>query len=156
MDEAELKWNNINHGLESTLNIVWNEIKYKAVVAKDYGDLPEVYCYPQQINQVFMNMLVNAAQAIPEKGEIGIATRSLNGGRPMVEIVITDTGEGIPPENLSKIFDPFFTTKPVGQGTGLGLNMAYKIVRKHNGEIDVKSELGKGTTFAISLPVEGP
>ncbi|MDI6789846.1 MAG: PAS domain S-box protein [Thermodesulfobacteriota bacterium] len=140
VDQAELKWANLNKGLESTLNIVWNEIKYKATVKKDYGDIPEVYCYPQQINQVFMNILVNAAHAIEDKGEIGIS----------------DTGKGIPPANLRKIFDPFFTTKPVGKGTGLGLNVSYNIVKKHQGEIKVESEVGKGTTFVIRLPVEGP
>jgi len=156
VDQAELKYTDLNKGLDSTLNIVWNEIKYKATVTKDYGDIPEVYCYPQQVNQVFMNILVNAAQAIEDKGEIGISTRSLDGDKPMVEVRISDTGKGIPPENLRKIFDPFFTTKPVGKGTGLGLNVSYNIVKKHQGEINVESEVGKGTTFIITLPVEGP
>ncbi len=156
VDQAELKWADLNKGLESTLNIVWNEIKYKATVTKDYGDIPEVYCYPQQMNQVFMNILINAAQAIENKGEIKIATACLDGHEPMVEIRISDTGKGIPPENLTKIFDPFFTTKPLGKGTGLGLNMAYKIIRRHQGKISVESEEGKGTTFIITLAVEGP
>jgi PAS domain S-box-containing protein len=156
VDQAELKWANLNKGLESTLNIVWNEIKYKATVKKDYGDIPEVCCYPQQVNQVFMNILVNAAQAIEDKGEIGISTRSLDGDKPMVEVRISDTGKGIPPENLPRIFDPFFTTKPVGKGTGLGLSMAYNIIKNHDGEIKVESEVGKGTIFIITLPVEGP
>jgi PAS domain S-box-containing protein len=155
VDQAELKWANLNKGLESTLNIVWNEIKYKATVKKDYGDIPEVYCYPQQLNQVFMNILVNAAHAIEDKGEVKISTAYLDGAEPMVEIRISDTGKGIPPENLPKIFDPFFTTKPVGKGTGLGLSMAYSIIKKHDGEIKVESEVGKGTTFVIRLPVEG-
>lgn len=156
VDQAELKWANLNKGLESTLNIVWNEIKYKATVKKDYGDIPEVYCYPQQINQVVMNILVNAAHAIEDKGEIKISTAYIDGAEPMVEIRISDTGKGIPPENLPKIFDPFFTTKPVGKGTGLGLSMAYSIIKKHDGEIKVESEVGKGTTFVIELPVNGP
>jgi len=156
VDQAELKWANLNKGLDSTLNIVWNELKYKAKVTKEYGDMPEIYCYPQQINQVFMNILVNAAQAIEDKGEIKISTTHLDGTEPMVEVRISDTGKGIPPENLSKIFDPFFTTKPVGKGTGLGLNVSYNIVKKHQGEIKVESEVGKGTTFIIKLPVEGP
>jgi PAS domain S-box-containing protein len=155
VDQAELTWANLNKGLESTLNIVWNEIKYKATVKKDYGDIPEVYCYPQQINQVFMNILVNAAHAIEDKGEIKISTAYIDGAEPMVEIRISDTGKGIPPENLPKIFDPFFTTKPVGKGTGLGLSMAYSIIKKHDGEIKVESEVGKGTTFVIELPVNG-
>ncbi|MFZ5994063.1 MAG: ATP-binding protein [Thermodesulfobacteriota bacterium] len=156
VDQAELRYADINKGLESTLNIVWNEIKYKATVSKDYAEIPEVRCYPQQINQVFMNILVNAAQAIKEKGEIKITTAALDGDRPMVEIRISDTGEGIPRETLGKIFNPFFTTKPVGKGTGLGLSMVYNIVKKHDGQIEVESEEGKGTTFIIRLPVDGP
>ncbi|GAI89137.1 unnamed protein product, partial [marine sediment metagenome] len=149
--EQELKYANINENLDSTLNIVWNELKYKATVTKDYGELPEVRCYPQQINQVFMNILVNAAQAIEKQGEIRIATRAVDG---YVEIEISDTGVGIPKQDLSKVFDPFFTTKDVGKGTGLGLNMAYNIIQKHKGTIDVESEVGKGTTFIIRIPVE--
>ncbi|MEW6326036.1 MAG: ATP-binding protein [Thermodesulfobacteriota bacterium] len=156
VDQAELKWANLNKGLDSTLNIVWNELKYKAKVIKDYGDIPEVCCYPQQVNQVFMNILVNAAQAIEDTGEIKISTAHLDGAEPMVEVRISDTGKGIPPENLPKIFDPFFTTKPVGKGTGLGLSTAYNIVKKHQGEIKVESAVGKGTTFIVTLPVEGP
>jgi len=155
VDQAELNWADFNKGMESTLNIVWNELKYKAKVTKEYGDIPEVYCYPQQVNQVFMNLLVNAAHAIEDKGEIKISTAHLDGAEPMVEVRISDTGKGIPPENLSRIFDPFFTTKPVGKGTGLGLSMVYSIVKKHDGEIKVESEVGKGTTFVIRLPVNG-
>jgi two-component system NtrC family sensor kinase len=101
---------------------------------------------------VFMNLLVNAAQAIKDKGEINIETRA---GDHHVEIRISDTGCGIPQKNLSKVFDPFFTTKEVGKGTGLGLNVAYNIIKKHRGTIDVKSEVGKGSTFIIRIPVEG-
>ncbi|HUV51088.1 MAG TPA: ATP-binding protein [Anaerolineae bacterium] len=149
-DDKELKDANINNSIESTLNVVWNELKYKAVVTKDYGDLPLVECYPQQLNQVFVNLLVNAAQAIEKQGEIRITTRALDG---KVEIKISDTGKGIPKENLSKIFDPFFTTKEVGKGTGLGLNISYKIIKEHNGTIDVESTVGKGTTFTIRIPI---
>ena len=148
--DQELKYADLNHNLESTLNIVWNELKYKATVTKDYGDLPEVQCYPQQINQVFMNLLLNAAQSIEKHGEIRIVTRAVDG---YVEIKISDTGPGIPKEDLSKIFDPFFTTKGVGKGTGLGLNIAYNIIKKHKGTIDVESTVGKGTTFTIRIPV---
>jgi signal transduction histidine kinase len=148
--EQELECADINHNLESTLNIVWNELKYKATVTKDYGELPEVRCYAQQLNQVFMNILVNAAQAIEKQGEIRIATRAVDG---QVEIAISDTGSGIQKENLSKIFDPFFTTREVGKGTGLGLNIAYNIIKKHKGTIDVETEVGKGTTFIIRIPV---
>lgn len=141
----------INRCLESTLNVVWNELKYKATVTKELGDLPRVQCYPHQLNQVFMNLLVNAGHAIEEKGEIRIRTRSLD---DKVEIVISDNGSGIAEENLKKIFDPFFTTKKLGKGTGLGLHLGHNIIKKHNGTIDVESELGKGTTFSIRIPIE--
>lgn len=141
----------INKGLESTLNVVYNEIKYKATVTKDLGDLPMVYGFPQQLNQVFMNILVNAAQAIEKSGEITIETELVD---QMVEVRISDTGRGISPEHLPRIFDPFFTTKDVGKGTGLGMNIAYNIIKKHNGDIQVKSTKGKGTTFIIQLPAD--
>jgi two-component system, NtrC family, sensor kinase len=146
-DKAQLT--DINVGLESTLNVVNNEIKYKATVHKDFGDIPAVLGIPQQLNQVFMNILVNAAQAIDKKGDINIKTRSVGQN---IEVSIADTGSGISADDLTKIFDPFFTTKDVGKGTGLGMNIAYNIIEKHNGTIQVESELGKGTTFTISLP----
>ena len=142
---------NLQQGLDSTLNIVANEIKYKADVIKQYSPLPEVECLPSQINQVIMNLIVNAAQAIgPERGTI-----TLRNGieEDTVWIEVADNGSGMPPETLQKIFDPFFTTKPVGQGTGLGLSLSYGIVKKHNGEITVRSEVGVGTTFRVELPV---
>ena len=151
--EDKIQSTDINKGLESTLNVVNNEIKYKATVHKDFGQIPTVRGYPQQINQVFMNILVNAAQAIEKKGEIHIRTRNRNG---YVEVFISDTGCGIPAENIPKIFDPFYTTKDVGKGTGLGMNIAYNIIQKHNGTIDVQSEVGKGTTFCIRIPAETP
>ena len=151
VDKAELEHADINKGIESTLNVVWNELKYKARVIKDLGKIPLVKCYPQRINQVFMNILINAAQAIEDKGEIRITTRADNGH---IDIRISDTGKGIPPEIIPKIFDPFFTTKDVGKGTGLGLNMAYNIIQKHKGTIDVESEVGKGTTFIIRLQTD--
>ena len=141
----------INNGLESTMNIVWNEIKYKAEVKTIYGDIPQVLCYPQQLNQVFMNILVNAAHAIDGKGVISIRTCSRNDN---VIVEISDTGSGISAEHLPRIFDPFFTTKPVGKGTGLGLAVAYAIIRKHNGEITVNSIVGAGTTFTICIPID--
>jgi signal transduction histidine kinase len=139
----------LHRGLDSTLGIVWNEIKYKADVRKEYGNLPLVECLPSQINQVFVNMLVNAAQAIERHGEIVVRTGSETG---KVWIEIGDNGSGIAPDNLKRIFDPFFTTKPVGKGTGLGLSISYGIVRKHSGDIAVDSQPGRGTTFRISLP----
>lgn len=151
MDIAE-EWQltDLHQGLESTLNIVANEIKYKATVVKEYGDLPLVECLPFQLNQVFMNLLVNAAQAIEGQGTITIRTSSI-GQEAMVEIA--DTGKGIPPDFIKRIFDPFFTTKPVGKGTGLGLSLSYGILQKHQGQIEVKSEPGAGTTFRLRLPL---
>ncbi len=148
--EGVLQETDLNKGLESTLNVVYNELKYKATIVKEFGQLPLIQAYPQQLNQVFMNILVNAAQAIEKKGEIRIVTEAVDG---YVQVKISDTGCGIPKENLNKIFDPFFTTKDVGKGTGLGMNIAYGIVKKHNGTIKVESTLGKGTTFTIKLPV---
>ena len=149
--EDKLQSMDINDGLDSTLNVVNNEIKYKATVHKNFGDIPTVKAYPQQLNQVFMNILVNAAQAIEKKGDIHITTRMIEN---FVEIVIRDTGCGIEAANLTKIFDPFFTTKDVGKGTGLGMNIAYNIVKKHDGTVDVSSEVGHGTTFMIRIPAE--
>jgi signal transduction histidine kinase len=137
--------------IESTLNIVWNEIKYKATVVKSFAPMPLIYCRPRQLNQVIMNLLVNAVHAMDRNGTIEIRTED-HGDR--VELSISDTGHGIPEENLSKIFDPFFTTKDVGKGTGLGLNLVYNIIKKHHGTIDVKSTVGEGTTFTIFLPVD--
>jgi len=151
--EEGWKWVDLHKGLESTLNIVWNEIKYKCQVNKDYSDLPEVYCMASQINQVFMNLLVNASQSIENKGVITIRT-GVNGDEVWVEIA--DTGKGISPENMQRIFDPFFTTKPVGVGTGLGLSLSYGIMKKHHGRIEVKSEVGKGTAMRICLPIKQP
>jgi len=148
----EWQWANLHQGIDSTLNIVSNEVKYKAEVIKDYGDIPDIECLPSEINQVVMNMLVNAAHAIGStRGTITIRTR--NSGDSVV-LEISDSGSGIPKENLSRIFDPFFTTKPVGQGTGLGLSLSYGIIQKHKGQIEVESEPGIGTCFRISLPIE--
>ena len=158
MDEAELKHIDLNESIDTTLNIIWNELKYKAEIVKDYADLPEVKCFPQKVSQVFLNILMNAVQAIEEEGTIKIVTRHVKEGRrtedARVEIKISDTGHGIPKDDISKIFDPFFTTKPVGEGTGLGLSVTYDIVKAHGGTIIVESEEGKGTTFTICLPLE--
>ena len=150
VDQAEWEESDLHRGLDSTLNIAWNELKYRVQVVKEYGDLPKVSCYPQQINQVFMNILINAAQAIPEKGAIRIRTY-VDSLQAVVEI--QDNGAGIPEEILKKIFDPFFTTKPVGKGTGLGLSIAYGIIQRHQGRIEVESRPGEGTTFRIVLPI---
>ncbi|OGS91672.1 MAG: histidine kinase [Gallionellales bacterium GWA2_60_18] len=147
------EWNfaDLRSGLDSTLSIVNNEIKYKADVVKQYGEIPEIECLASQLNQVFMNLLVNAAHAIKERGTITIRT-GREGDEVWVDIA--DTGDGIAPEHMQKIFDPFFTTKPIGKGTGLGLSLSYGIVEKHHGRIEVQSEVGKGTTFRVWLPMK--
>jgi PAS domain S-box-containing protein len=153
--ESNWQWADLHQGLDSTLNIVWNELKYKCTVKKEYGALPRIRCLPAQLNQVFMNLLVNAAQAIETQGEVVIATSALDADTVLIRI--SDSGAGIAPEHMSHLFDPFFTTKPVGKGTGLGLAIAYGIVQKHRGRIEVSSEVGRGTTFTIMLPVDpGP
>ncbi|BBA70596.1 ATP-binding protein [Geobacter sulfurreducens] len=151
VDEAECKVVDLAECLESTINIVWNELKYKVNLVKEFEELPPVRCYPQQLNQVFMNLLVNAGHAIDTQGEIRVRTR-LEGSDAL--IAISDTGCGIPDELRDRIFEPFFTTKEVGVGTGLGLSISYEIVKKHNGEITVESEVGRGTTFTVRIPVE--
>jgi PAS domain S-box-containing protein len=140
----------LHHGLDSTLNIVNNEIRFRAEVVRRYGDIPEIECLSSQLNQVFMNLLVNAAHAIEGHGTITVST-GRQGDEVWVEVA--DTGKGIAPEHIKKLFDPFFTTKPVGQGTGLGLSLSYGIVQKHHGRIEVRSDVGKGTAFRVWLPV---
>ena len=147
----EWHFSDLHKGLDSTLNIVNNEIKYKADLVKEYGDIPEVECLSSQINQVFMNLVVNAAHAIEGHGTIKICTGQ---HREEVWVAVSDTGMGIPPEYIKKIFDPFFTTKPVGKGTGLGLSLSYSIIHNHHGRIDVQSEVGKGSTFTVWLPIK--
>lgn len=138
----------INQILESTLTIVWNEIKYKITLVKDYQAQSAILGDPAQLSQVFLNLLINAAQAIAEKGTITLSTCE---DEKNVYIKIADTGSGIAQENLSKIFDPFFSTK---KGPGLGLSVSYNIVKQHGGEIKVESAPGKGTTFTITLPAD--
>ena len=153
VSDAISAWADLHQGLDATLNIVRNELKYKCTVNRQYGQLPLVWCVLSQLNQVFMNLLVNAAHAIPDKGEITIRTGCQG---EEVFVAIADSGVGIPPENLTRIFDPFFTTKPVGKGTGLGLSLAYSIVQKHQGRIEVESKLDKGSTFTVWLPINPP
>ena len=151
VDEAEQQEADLNAGIESTLNVVWNEIKYKAEVVRELGDIPAVRCVPAQINQVFMNLLVNAAQAIETRGRITLRSGLENG---FVWFEIEDTGKGMSEDVQRRIFEPFFTTKPVGKGTGLGLSLSYDIiVKKHGGRIDVKSTPGVGSCFRLWLPV---
>jgi two-component system, NtrC family, sensor kinase len=148
----EWEWSDLHKGIDSTLNIVNNEIKYKADVVKQYGSLPLVRCLASELNQVFLNLLVNAAHAIAhERGTIVVRTGSTDAE---VWVEVEDDGCGIAPEHLQRIFDPFFTTKPVGKGTGIGLSLSYGIVKKHAGRIDVDSKIGRGTRFRVTLPVD--
>ncbi|ALU90861.1 ATP-binding protein [Herbaspirillum rubrisubalbicans] len=149
--ESNWQMADLHRGLDSTLNIANNELKYKVNIVKQYGELPMVKCLASELNQVFMNLLVNAAQAISERGSVTIRTER-HGDR--VAVSISDTGHGIAPEHINRIFEPFFTTKPVGSGTGLGLSLSYGIIKKHGGDIHVCSEPGQGTTFRIELPID--
>ncbi|GAB2180585.1 hypothetical protein DLREEDagrD3_08080 [Denitratisoma sp. agr-D3] len=153
VDEAQWQMADLNKGMESTLSVVWNELKYKAEVVRDYGDLPLVRCMPAQLNQVFMNLLVNAAQSIDDHGHIAVRS-GLDGAWVWVEV--EDSGKGMTPEVQQRVFEPFFTTKPVGKGTGLGLSISYDIVHKHGGHFELESAPGKGSRFRLWLPVAGP
>ncbi|TVT36238.1 ATP-binding protein [Marinobacter vinifirmus] len=150
IEEEEFKQADLHRGIETTLNVVNNELKYKAEVVRDFGELPHVECIASQINQVIMNLLVNAAHAIEDFGKITIRTRHQGDS---VTLEVEDTGKGIASEHLNRIFEPFFTTKGIGKGTGLGLSLSFNIIKKHNGEIEVHSEPGQGTRFRITLPV---
>jgi signal transduction histidine kinase len=142
----------LHQGIDSTLNIVANEVKYHADVVKAYGEIPAIECLPLQINQVVLNLVVNAAQAMGEqRGTITLRTGMADAHT--VKLEVEDTGNGIAPDTLSRIFDPFFTTKAVGKGTGLGLSLAYGIVQKHKGRIEVDTEVGRGTCFRVLLPI---
>lgn len=155
-DSGETSLADVNRCIDTTANIVWTMMKHVVILKKDYAELPRLRCFPKQLEQVLMNLLVNACQAIEEKGgesgtvgEVEVRTLRRNGG---VAIIIRDTGVGISPENLDRIFEPFFTTKDIGAGTGLGLSTSYSIIARHGGEIRVESEVGKGTTFDVWLP----
>jgi signal transduction histidine kinase len=149
LDEAELKDADINEGLEDTLTLVHHEIKHDIEVVKNFGDIPSVPCFPGRLNQVFLNLLVNARQAIKGKGTVTIDTFAEGG---MVVVRVSDTGVGIAADNLKRVFDPGFTTKGVGVGTGLGLSICYQIVQDHHGEISVESAVGEGTSFTVKIP----
>ena len=153
--DSEETWRleDLHEALDSTLNVVWNELKYKCEVVREYGDLPPIECVVSQLQQVFMNLLVNAAQAVETHGVITIRT-GREGEDAWVEV--GDDGQGISADNISRLFEPFFTTKPVGKGTGLGLSVSYGIVHRHHGRIEVQSEEGNGTVFRVYLPVRQP
>ena len=154
LDEAKLKRVSLQEGIETTLSLLQGEMKNRVRLHTDFADVPEVLCYASQINQVFMNILSNASQAIGEEGDIWISLKVVR--ETFVQVVIRDSGPGISQEVLERIFDPFFTTKGVGQGTGLGLSISYEIIKKDGGEIVVKSEAGRGAEFTIEIPIEGP
>jgi two-component system NtrC family sensor kinase len=154
LDRAPIDRFDVNAGLEKTLTIARSIVKHKAEVRKFYGDLPEIECSPSKINQVFLNLITNAAQAIEDQGDIVISTKLRDEGHVIVSIA--DTGCGIPEENIDKIRDPFFTTKDVGTGTGLGLSIVDEIVRSHGGELLIQSKPGEGSTFSIVLPIRQP
>lgn len=151
IDKAAVDNVDINECVISALTIGNNVIKHKAEVIRDFGVLPKVSCSPSQINQVFLNLVTNAAQAIEGYGRIMIKTVADD---QYVHVVVRDNGKGIPPENVARIYDPFYTTKPIGEGTGLGLSIVFGIIKDHGGQIQVKSEVGKGTAFCISLPIK--
>lgn len=153
VDAPDVSEEDINELLDKTINVAWNELKYKTEVIREYGQLPVIPCYGGKLGQVFLNLLVNAAHAIKEHGTITVRTGHEDNN---VWIEVADTGCGIPPKNLKRIFDPFFTTKEVGKGTGMGLHLAYKIVEAHGGRISTESTVGKGTTFRVELPLTGP
>ena len=153
VDRARNGTFNVNDGLDKTLLIVRNKIKHKATVHKYYGDVPAIMCSPSQVNQIFLNLLTNAADSIAEKGEIVLHTWADNEN---VEISISDTGSGIPEDILPRIRDPFFTTKDVGKGTGLGLSIVDQIVTTHGGKLQIDSMPGKGTTVTVTLPTLAP
>jgi signal transduction histidine kinase len=153
VDQAECCQTNLNEALETTINIAWNELKYIATLERDFGEIPDIVCFPQQLNQVFLNLLVNSAQAMDKQGNIIVRTWS-DGENVLVSVA--DTGKGMSDEVRKCIFDPFFTTKEAGKGTGLGLSISADIVRKHGGQISVESCVGVGSTFTVSLPILRP
>ncbi len=150
IDQVEKVLTDINEGLSATLNMVHNELKYNCKVHVDLQTLPRVHIFPGKLNQVFMNLLINAGQSITDKGDIFIRTFVEEGN---IVIEIEDTGGGIEPESIAQIFTPFYTSKPIGQGTGLGLSISHQIVEQHNGKIAVKSEVGKGSCFSVFIPI---
>jgi two-component system NtrC family sensor kinase len=153
VDNGEWQLADLHQGLDSTLNVIWNEVKFKAKVIKHYGELPPVQCIGAQINQVFLNLIVNAAQAIVDHGTITLRTGTLDDG---VFVEVQDDGPGVAEDLARRIFEPFFTTKPVGKGTGLGLSVSYSIIERHNGVLSVSSPPEGGACFRIVMPCRQP
>ncbi|HEY9597584.1 MAG TPA: ATP-binding protein, partial [Cyanophyceae cyanobacterium] len=157
LDEAEMKSVDIHEGINNTLLILNHRFHPDIEIMRDYHPLPLIECYPAQLNQVFMNIISNAVDELLEASELSskqlvIQTQVVDSNQ--IQVRIRDNGPGIAPEIKDKIFDPFFTTKPVGQGTGMGLAIAYQIIEKHHGTIDVFSELGQGAEFVVTLPMQ--
>ena len=150
LDEAEYQKADLHEGLDSTLTLLQHKLGDRISVIKEYGEIPEILCYPNELNQIFMNLLLNASQAIGDTGEITIRTFQKDNS---VYVAIKDTGVGIPEDHFEQVFDPGFTTKGVGVGTGLGLSLCYQIVQNHKGEIKAESEVGKGSTFTVRVPI---
>jgi len=153
MDQAELQEVDLHEEIDRTLALMEPRLKNRITVERDYGDLPRVHCYAGQLNQVFLNLLINACDAIDEQGTIRIKTRPTADG---VRLEFEDDGPGIPEAVQSRIFDPFFTTKPIGVGTGLGLSLSHGIIERHDGKISVASTPGVGTVFTVELPLQAP
>lgn len=154
MDDANTDEVDLHECLTGALKMVGHELKHKADIVEEYGEVPLVECVPAQIGQVFLNLLINAAQAIRYWGTITVSTGTTDDG--MVRVTVRDTGVGMSEEDQKRIFEPFYTTKPVGQGTGLGLAVSFNIVNRHGGRIEVESEVDKGTAFTVCLPVRYP
>ncbi len=151
LDEAEFKKTDVQASIDNTLTLLSRELRDRVAVTKEYGQIPQIDCCPNELHQMFMNLLQNCSEAIEGKGNIGIKTYAERG---KVYVVISDSGKGIPPENINQIFDPGFTTKGAGVGTGLGLSITYNIVKKHQGEINVESQHGEGTKVTVILPTD--
>ena len=161
LDESDKKAVDIHEGIESTLIILNHRLKPGIQVIKDYGNLPEVECYPSQLNQIYMNILANAIDALEDSQKLGNSSPKITIRTEVIadidiKIHLIDNGLGMPKNIQEKIFDPYFTTKPIGKGTGLGLSISYQIIQKHSGNIEVKSEPGEGTEFIITLPLKAP
>ena len=153
MDQADLQTAQLTDEIDRTLALMEPQLKGSIEVVRDYQPIPEVRCFPGQLNQVFLNLLMNACDVLEDGGMITIRTRPTPEG---VRLRFEDTGPGIPPDAASRIFDPFFTTKEIGKGTGLGLSLSHGIIERHGGRIQILSEPGRGAIFEIELPLEAP
>jgi two-component system, NtrC family, sensor kinase len=152
LDRSRMDWFDVNSGLDGTLTICRNQLKDRIEIIKDYGQVPQIQCAPSQVNQIFLNLITNATQAIgSSEGKVRLTTRATGGE---VQIMFEDNGCGMTQEVMDKIYEPFFTTKEVGKGTGLGLSIVFQIIQEHHGRIEVQSEVGKGTRFTVTLPVQ--